>query len=178
VTRLRRHAFLVALVVALVFAGSLDRASVGGLAAQPDGLRVIGHGQIRYAGHGPEFWHLRFVQERRRAQTLRADLLEQPAVGEAINLACVVYGHCAELWRKARCESTLGRHLASASSSARGLFMFLTEGRVRAYAGGWSDGGTWATTPFWRFSPMSLYANALAAGWMHANGRGGEWVCQ
>jgi hypothetical protein len=37
---------------------------------------------------------------------------------------------------------------------------------------------TWRSTPYGVFSVWSPYANALAAGWMHLNGRGGEWSCQ
>ena len=37
---------------------------------------------------------------------------------------------------------------------------------------------TWASTPYAGFRVDSPYANALAAGWMHAHGRGGEWSCR
>jgi hypothetical protein len=90
-------------------------------------------------------------------------LLHRTSVAEAINLACVSYGHCAELWRKARCESRFDPRAANPSGS-KGLFQFLDS--------------TWASTPYGRFSVWSPYANALAAGWMHAHGRGGEWSCR
>jgi hypothetical protein len=100
--------------------------------------------------------------ERSRNQLRRA-LLARPSVSEAINLAGATYGFTATLWSKARCESHLyaGAHNASGAS---GLFQFLP--------------GTFASTPYARFSIWSPYANAMAAGWMHAHGRGGEWVCR
>jgi hypothetical protein len=84
----------------------------------------------------------------------------------AINLACATYGHCAELWRKARCETggTFEPSSVNPSSGAAGLYQFLPS--------------TWQTTPYRMFSAMSPYASALAAGWMHSVGRGGEWACR
>lgn len=69
------------------------------------------------------------------------------------------------LLRKARCESRL-RPWASSGVHA-GLFQF----RVAAPS-------TWATTPYARRSPWRAKWNALAAGWMHHVGRGGEWACR
>lgn len=93
-------------------------------------------------------------------------VIHRPSVTEAINLACVVYGNCSTLWRKAGCETggTYSPRSLNSSSSASGLFQFLPS--------------TWRTTPYGRFDVFSPYANALAAGWMHANGRGGEWSCR
>jgi SLT domain-containing protein len=84
----------------------------------------------------------------------------------AINLACATYGHCAELWRKARCETggTFDPAARNPTSGAEGLFQFLPS--------------TWQTTPYRMFNVLSPYASALAAGWMHANGRGDEWACR
>lgn len=67
------------------------------------------------------------------------------------------------LLRKARCESNLNPYARNPSGSS-GLFQFLPS--------------TWATTPYARRSIWSAKWNALAAGWMHHVGRGGEWVCQ
>jgi hypothetical protein len=97
-------------------------------------------------------------------RNLQGILLHRPQVGEAIKLACTVYGSCSTLWRKARCESHLYRYAQNRGSHASGLFQFLPS--------------TWRSTPYARFSVFSPYANALAAGWMHQHGRGGEWVCQ
>jgi hypothetical protein len=56
---------LVAIATAAVHAAT-DRAS--------SQLREIGHGQIRFAGAGPERWALRFRRQRRVANTLRTEL--------------------------------------------------------------------------------------------------------
>jgi hypothetical protein len=97
-----------------------------------------------------------------------------PAVAEAINLAAATYGHGEELWRKARCEtagtfdprSRNPRAVATkyGPEHASGLFQFLPS--------------TWRQTPYRRLSIWSAYASAMAAGWMHAHGRGGEWSCR
>jgi hypothetical protein len=141
--------------------------------------RVVGYGQVRYNGLGPERWAQRYRTERRRRVGLegrvgvllrrlaaeRRVLLQNPHVVEAINLAAAVYGYGSTLWRKAGCETGGTFDPRSQNSSgASGLFQFL--------------GSTWRSTPFARFSVWSPYANALAAGWMHAEGRGGEWSCR
>jgi hypothetical protein len=100
---------------------------------------------------------------RRLRRTLRAD----HSVGEAISLACTTYAvSCTTLWRKALCETgrTLSSRAYNSSSGASGLFQFLPS--------------TWRSTPYARLSVWSPYANALAAGWMHDRGRGGEWACR
>jgi len=131
--------------------------------------RIVGKGQIRFDGFGPEKWALRFRRERllverlqRRLARQRYVLLHRPDVSEALDLAATVYGHEADLWRKASCESTLNP-LARNPSGASGLLQFLPS--------------TWATTPFARFSLFSPYASALAGGWMLAHGRD-EWQCR
>jgi hypothetical protein len=98
-----------------------------------------------------------------RLRVLERSMRYRGTVSEAIDLACTVYGNCATLWRKASCESRL-YSFAHNASGASGLFQFLPS--------------TWRSTPFGRYSVWSPYANALAAGWMHDRGRGGEWVCQ
>lgn len=108
-------------------------------------------------------WHRVAERYLSRSRSLQIALTRDPEVSTAIGLACTVYGHCAELWRKARCESHLYRY-AHNPSGASGLFQFLPS--------------TWASTPFGRYSIYDPYANALGAGWMHVRGRGGEWVCQ
>lgn len=116
------------------------------------------------------YWHrlavkrLRLLGDReRRLGVLRRELLHRGSVSEALNLACTVYGHCTELWSKARCESRMFAQ-AHNPSGASGLFQFLPS--------------TFASTPYAHFSIWSPYASALAAGWMHTHGRGGEWVCR
>jgi len=178
-----RRFWVVALTVfagLLVVATTTARAAAAALfgAADPhpwpasDGhRRTVGTGQIRFDGAGPERWALRFRRERQLVDDLRRRLhrqryliLHDTSVDEAIGLAAATYGHSDELWRKAACESggdPLARNLSSAAS---GLFQFLPS--------------TWRSTPYGRFSVWSPYANALAAGWMHSQGRGGEWVCR
>lgn len=111
-------------------------------------------------------WHrvaVRYLNSRRQ---LRHALRFDPEVSTAINLACTIYGNCQTLWRKAGCETghTFSRYSKNRHSTAAGLFQFLDS--------------TWASTPFRRFSVYDPYANALAAGWMHHVGRGGEWSCR
>jgi hypothetical protein len=133
--------------------------------------RVLGRGQIRFDGAGPEKWALRFREERRLVDRLRRRLARQryvvlhdPSVVEAIGLAAATYGHGDELWRKAACESRMNPGARNLSSAASGLYQFLP--------------GTFASTPYGSFSIFSPYANALAAGWMHSHGRGNEWSCR
>lgn len=155
-------------------------------------VREYGYGQISFNGRGPEAWRWQTLKARAardelqrrltasvlQVRSLKRTLAHDPSVQEALALACTIYGHCKTLKRKAFCESRLDPNARNRSSSARGLLQFLTEGRARHYRGGWSQGGTWDTTPFYAFSVYSPYANALAAGWMHDEGRGGEWECR
>ena len=125
--------------------------------AQPKRVAVL------YRGRPATYWaHMYRFRTFQVQQAWRA-LRHRPSSVEAIGLACAVYGHCDELWRKARCESGLNPY-ARNGSEASGLFQFLPS--------------TFRSTPFGRFSIFSPYANALAAGWMHSAGRGGEWVCR
>ena len=131
--------------------------------------RQLGYGQVKFRGLGPERWAQRYREEHARYLALRARvrhlLHADQTVHEAIDLACVTYGYCTILWRRAGCE-TGGTYSATAHnpSGASGLFQFIPS--------------TWATTPYARFSIWSPYANALAAGWMMSVGRSGEWSCR
>jgi hypothetical protein len=151
----------------LAIAGAIA-ISASSVLARPDPstshLRVVGYGQTRFDGLGPEAWAQRARYWQRAFLRERRELLSSRTVTEAIDLACATYGWCSTLWRKARCE-TGGTFSPTAynPSGASGLFQFLPS--------------TWATTPYRSLSIWSPYANALAAGWMHANGRGGEWAC-
>lgn len=160
------HGWLLTLLAALLLALPDQTADAGG-------HRQIGYGQIRYEGHGPEWWanrsrswHHRARALHRELVTTRRELRHQPSVVEAINLACATYGWCSTLWRKAGCETggTFSPRSLNGSSGAAGLFQFLPS--------------TWRSTPYGGFSVWSPYANAMAAGWMHDHGRGGEWACQ
>src|SRR4029077_13655068 len=94
--------------IAVALLSALDPQGSGG-----DGhRRVLGRGQIRFDGFGPERWALRFRQEPRLSEQLRRRLVRQryvvlhdPSVTEAINLAAATYGNGEALWRKAACES-------------------------------------------------------------------------
>jgi hypothetical protein len=125
-----------------------------------DGLNVDGWRQEA------DRWHKAATRYLNRSRQLKRALRFDPEVRTAIRLACVVYGNCSSLWRKASCETggTFSRWSKNRHSSAAGLFQFLDT--------------TWTSTPFGGFSVFDPYANALAAGWMHAHGRGGEWSCQ
>jgi hypothetical protein len=119
--------------------------------------------QKRVQGKTADQWHHVAQRYLSRKRSLQRAIRFDPEVTNAINLACTIYGHCGELWSKARCESHLWRY-AHNPSGASGLFQFLP--------------GTWNSTPFGRFSVYDPYANALAAGWMHRADRGSEWVCR
>jgi hypothetical protein len=114
-------------------------------------------------GHTARGWHDVAARYLSRKRSLQIAIRFDPEVTTAINLACVIYGHCGELWSKARCESKLWRY-AHNPSGASGVMQFLPS--------------TWDSTPFARFSVYDPYANALAGGWMHARGRGDEWTCR
>jgi hypothetical protein len=155
----------------LLTAQAVATALIGALDPHPNRghghHREVGRGQIRFDGAGPERWAARFRRERELVDVLRRRLrrqryvvLHQPSVMEAIDLAAATYGHGDELWRKAACESHMNPGARNLSSAASGLYQFLP--------------GTFQSTPYGRFTIFSPYASALAAGWMHANGRGGE----
>jgi len=125
--------------------------------------RTVGYGQIKFDGLGPEKWALRARAWHKAYLRQRRTLLSSTSVREAIDLAAATYGNGATLWRKARCESGFNPYAHNASG-ASGLFQFIPS--------------TFASTPYGGMSIWSPYAQALAAGWMHEHGRGGEWVCR
>lgn len=145
--------------------------------------KTIGWGVTHVGGKGPERWRYELVRlkrrhkvetralqaalavERAKVRQARRALLSRPSSLEAIRLASIAYGiSYSTLYRKADCESHLYPLAKNPKSTASGLFQFLTS--------------TFASTPYAGESIWSPYANALAAGWMHANGRSGEWVCR
>jgi hypothetical protein len=163
-----------AVLVLALFVATVVAVLVVASARGDDGHhRTMGFGQVAFDFAGPERWAARYRLEHRKVRLLQRQLhqqrqlmLHRPQVAEAINLAATVYGNAATLWRKARCETggTFSPRAYNGSSGASGLFQFLPS--------------TWRSTPYGVFSVWSPYANALAAGWMHAAGRGGEWVCR
>src|SRR5215470_16379961 len=89
--------FLGFLVVVTTARAALELLGKGGNLEPHSGdghHRIIGKGQIRFDGHGPEWWNLRFRRERelthrliRRLAKQRYVILHRPDVVEAINLA-------------------------------------------------------------------------------------------
>jgi soluble lytic murein transglycosylase-like protein len=69
-----------------------------------------------------------------------------------------------DMLRVARCESQLTPTAVNRRTGDSGLFQFNPD--------------TWKTTPYARYDIFDPRASAYAAGWMWANGRRGEWVCQ
>jgi soluble lytic murein transglycosylase-like protein len=122
-------------------------------------------------GHNAGWWRRRALSNSRTMRArgltirrLKRTLGGRSSVRDAIALAAVVYRvPYSTLDRKAWCESRYSP-AARNPSGAMGLFQFL--------------GSTWASTPFAAFSPYDPLAAALAAGWMHRAGRGGEWSCK
>jgi len=169
----RHRATLVLLGFVLLIVALLVVVSARAARGEDGHHRTVGFGQTAFDFAGPEKWAARYRREHRKLIALRRELrttrrlmLHRPQVSEAISLAATVYGNGPTLWRKARCETggTFSPRSFNGSSGASGLFQFLPS--------------TWRSTPFGGFSIWSPYANALAAGWMHVNGRGGEWVCR
>jgi len=69
----------------------------------------------------------------------------------------------ADMLRVARCESNLDPYAVNPAGSY-GLFQFVPS--------------TWASTPYASYDIFDPWASANATGWMWANGRRNEWVCQ
>jgi hypothetical protein len=173
-----------------VVASFLLVSGVGYAIGRGEHRRVVGYGQIRFDGLGPEAWHARFVRATRERENLqrrltvrvwqvyrlRRTLLHRTSSLEALRLAAITFRvPFSLLYRRASCESTgqppadppsertLNPAARNRSSTAEGLLQFLHS--------------TWASTPYRHESALSPYANALAAGWMIRSGRGGEWQC-
>lgn len=82
-----------------------------------------------------------------------------------IYAAAAYYGQSGDdMLRVAMCESNLDPYNVTPPYSASGLFQFLP--------------GTWASTPYAGADIFNPVSSAFATGWMWANGRRGEWVCQ
>jgi hypothetical protein len=167
--------------------------------------RVVGVGQVRFNGHGPEQWaaiwrreHAKRLAERSRAddlqrrltrrvleaRDLRRTLLHEPSSLEALRLASVVY-HVSfdQQYRRASCESTGSSPETPPSertlnAHAKNPTSWATGLLQILYSRVHPELDTWHTTPFAAFDPYSPYASALAGAWMEAHGRGGEWVCR
>lgn len=97
---------------------------------------------------------------------LKMSMTHDPTLEECVKLATIAYPSFSEsrAWRIIKRESwTSGKQFAkNPTSTASGLYQFLTS--------------TFASTPYASMSIWSPCASSLAAGWMHENGRGGEWA--
>ena len=66
--------YTLTLAVAAAGRATLDRVLASSRHATRSASRVVGYGQIRYGGAGPELWALRFRRERRVVLALRHQL--------------------------------------------------------------------------------------------------------
>jgi hypothetical protein len=129
-----------------------------------------------YQGKNAYWWAMRAQQARKDANArgltikrLKKTVARDVTIQEAVSLASIVYPQLSV--DRAWC---LIGHESKGSPTARntkavwngehatGLYQFLPS--------------TYASTPFGGFSIYNPLAQALAAGWMHAHGRGGEWA--
>src|SRR5580765_1747329 len=71
----------------------------------------------RVQGKTAREWHAVAARYLARRRSLARALHFDATTSTAIGLACVVYGHCSELWRKASCESHLYRYAHNPSGA-------------------------------------------------------------
>jgi hypothetical protein len=125
-----------------------------------------------YQGKNINWWAKHAVQNRKDANArgltihrLKKVIAYNITINECVKLATIAY----PAFTEARAEQIIrheskGNPLAkNPHSTASGLFQFLTS--------------TFGSTPYGK-AGMSIWspcASSLAAGWMHQNGRGGEW---
>jgi len=128
-----------------------------------------------YQGKTAEWWAKRAVQARKDANArgrtikrLKKTVARDVTIQEAVSLASIVYPQLStdRAWCLIGHESKGNPNARNRQSvwngeHATGLYQFLPS--------------TYASTPFGGFSIYNPLAQALAAGWMHAHGRGGEW---
>jgi len=128
-----------------------------------------------YQGKTAEWWAKRAQQARRDANArgltikrLKKTVARDVTIQEAVSLASIVYPQLStdRAWCLIGHESKGNPNARNRQSvwngeHATGLYQFLPS--------------TYASTPFGGFSIYNPLAQALAAGWMHAHGRGGEW---
>lgn len=138
-------------------------------------LTSTADGATTYQGKSAKWWAKHAVQARKdanaRAQTIRSlrlTLRHDVSIQEAVLLASTVYPQLStdRAWCLINHESRgfiYARNTTPVGSEhATGIFQFLPS--------------TFRSTPFGSFYIYSPLAQALAAGWMHAHGRGGEWA--
>jgi len=128
-----------------------------------------------YQGKTAYWWAMKAQQARRDANArahkikqLKKTVAGDVTISEAVSLASIVYPQLStdRAWCLIGHESKGNPNARNRQSvwngeHATGLYQFLPS--------------TFASTPFGRFSIYNPLAQALAAGWMHAHGRGGEW---
>lgn len=162
--------------------------------------REVGYGQIRFKGHGPEYWYNRAVArykqvkagKKKNHQLIRAMrrqqriIVSQPNTRVAIQVATVVYQEMANLRRQLGLNVSYGDEddfIRVAECESPGLSPTLRND-TPIYNGEHATGlfqfipSTWASTPFARFDIYNGWANAMAAAWMWSVGRRGEWACR
>lgn len=126
-----------------------------------------------YQGKDATWWAKRAQQARKDANArrntikrLKHTIRYSSSIQECVHLATIAYPRFTEsrAWQIIYHESwRSGKQFAkNRHSTASGLYQFLTS--------------TWASTPYSGTSIWSPCASSLAAGWMHQNGRGGEWA--
>jgi hypothetical protein len=163
-----------ALIIAAALAMYVGIVRLGGDDPNPYAHAAVKGASVELVqGKGVVWWARRAVQARKDANAralvirrLRHARLRtfEPPYEHAASLAAIAYGvDAATLIRKGRCESVNWTKFHN-QSGASGPWQFLPS--------------TWRSTPFGDYSPYDPFAAALAAAWMHAQGRGGEWVCQ
>lgn len=138
--------------------------------------KEYGEGLLRIDSLGVEAWRWRALKAEKRVERLletKQRLLARvarkltPTAQEeyAVHLAAIAYEQSeADMRRVVACESGFYSGAYNSSSGASGIGQFL--------------GGTWRSTPYGHLNVFEPVANALAIGWMWANGRRGEWVCR
>jgi hypothetical protein len=153
--------FLAAMVIAVVFVFTATIATADTKQSQT------------YQGKSIKWWAKHTVQARKDANAragtikrLKKTMAHNTTIAECVKLATIAYPDFTEgrAWKIIGVESKGNPNAKNPHSTASGLFQFLTS--------------TFASTPYGR-AGMSIWspcASALAAGWMHQNGRGGEWA--
>lgn len=126
-----------------------------------------------YQGKTIHWWANHAVQNRKDANArgmtihrLKRVMTHDTTIAECVKLATIAYPTFTEsrAWKIIGVESKGNPNAKNKYSTASGLFQFLTS--------------TFASTPYGK-AGMSIWspcASSLAAGWMHQNGRGGEWA--
>ena len=126
-----------------------------------------------YQGKTIHWWANHAVQNRKEVNVqaltihrLKKVMAHNTTIAECVKLATIAYPAFTEAraWHIIGVESKGNPNAKNKHSTASGLYQFLTS--------------TFNSTPYGK-AGMSIWspcASSLAAGWMHQNGRGGEWA--